>query len=139
MISSRGVAVRDGHRGLADFSQVGMLCVCYKSVNFGAFPLLLDCRSGSFTANESQRALPTETNVESGTSQSKSGTSVNLSNSGDLGVGGVLFQLLDVCVVQARQLWRRPYLTPSVFKVVLQKSIPTQIRQLILYISNSKG
>ena len=28
------------------------------------------------------RALPTETNVESGTSQSKSGTSVNLSNSG---------------------------------------------------------
>ena len=37
------------------------------------FPLLLDCRSGS---------LSTETKVESGTSQSKSGTSVNLSNSG---------------------------------------------------------
>jgi len=35
------------------------------------FPLLLE------------RALPTETNVESGTSQSKSGTSVNLSNSGE--------------------------------------------------------
>jgi len=32
----------------------------------------------------SQRALPTETKVESGTSQSKSGTSVNLSNSGHL-------------------------------------------------------
>ena len=30
----------------------------------------------------SGRALPTETKVESGTSQSKSGTSVNLSNSG---------------------------------------------------------
>jgi len=34
----------------------------------------------------SGRALPTETNVESGTSQSKSGTSVNLSNSGELAV-----------------------------------------------------
>ena len=32
-----------------------------------------------------------------------------------------------------------PYLTQSVFQVVLQKSIPTQIRQLILYIRNSKG
>jgi len=31
------------------------------------------------------RALPTETKVESGTSQSKSETSVNLSNSGNLG------------------------------------------------------
>ena len=30
-----------------------------------------------------QRALPTETKVESGTSQRKSGTSVNFSNSGD--------------------------------------------------------
>ena len=33
----------------------------------------------------------------------------------------------------------RPYLTESVYQVVLQKSIPAQIRQLILYISNSKG
>ena len=31
------------------------------------------------------------------------------------------------------------YLSQSVFKVVLQKSILTQIRQLILYISTSKG
>ena len=31
------------------------------------------------------------------------------------------------------------YLTASVYKVVLQKSIPTQVRQLILYISNNKG
>ena len=31
------------------------------------------------------------------------------------------------------------YLTQSVLKVVLQKAIPTQICQLILYISNSKG
>jgi len=31
------------------------------------------------------RALPTKTKVESGTSQSKSGTSVNLSNSGEPG------------------------------------------------------
>ena len=30
------------------------------------------------------------------------------------------------------------YLTESVFKVVLQKSIPTQIRQLILCIGNSE-
>jgi len=30
------------------------------------------------------------------------------------------------------------YLTPSMFKVVLQKSIPTQICQLILHIGNSK-
>ena len=31
------------------------------------------------------------------------------------------------------------YLTQSVFKDDLQKSIPTQLRQLILYISNRKG
>ena len=30
------------------------------------------------------------------------------------------------------------YHTESVYKVVLQKSIPAQIRQLILYISNSR-
>ena len=29
--------------------------------------------------------------------------------------------------------------TEDVFKVILQKSIPTQIRQLILYICNSEG
>jgi len=34
------------------------------------------------------RALPTETKVESGTSQSKSGTSVNLSDIGKCGVAG---------------------------------------------------
>ena len=33
----------------------------------------------------------------------------------------------------------RLYLTQSVSKVVLQKSIPIQIRQLDLYICNSKG
>ena len=32
----------------------------------------------------------------------------------------------------------RSYSTQSVFKVVLQKSIPPQIRQLILYVSNSQ-
>ena len=31
------------------------------------------------------------------------------------------------------------YLAQSVLKVVSQKSIPTQIRQIILYIRNSKG
>ena len=31
------------------------------------------------------------------------------------------------------------YLTESVYKVVLQKSIPTQIRPLILVISNNEG
>jgi len=38
----------------------------------------------SVRKNKKIRTLPTETKVESGTSQSKSGTSVNLSNSGDL-------------------------------------------------------
>ena len=33
----------------------------------------------------------------------------------------------------------RSYLSQSVCKVVLHKSIPTQIRQHFLYISNSKG
>jgi len=33
----------------------------------------------------------------------------------------------------------RPYLTEKVFKVILQKSIPSQFRQIIFYISNSKG
>ena len=51
------------------------------------FPLLL------------ARALPTETQVESGTSQSKSGTSVNLSNSGFTVAAGE-----GVCLV--RQLQR---------------------------------
>ena len=45
-------------------------------VDWGGFPLLLDCRSGPY------RALPTETKVESGTSQSKRETSVDLRNSG---------------------------------------------------------
>ena len=30
-------------------------------------------------------------------------------------------------------------LTQGVFKVILQKSVPTRIRQLILYVSNSRG
>ena len=41
--------------------------------------------------------------------------------------------------------WAKPkvafawcYLTQSVFKVVLLKSIPTKIRQLVLYVSNCK-
>jgi hypothetical protein len=33
----------------------------------------------------------------------------------------------------------KDHLTPSVFEVVLQKSNPTQIHQLILYMSSSKG
>ena len=32
-----------------------------------------------------------------------------------------------------------PHLTESAYKVVLQESIPAQIRQLILCISNDKG
>jgi len=31
------------------------------------------------------------------------------------------------------------YITQSIFKIVLQKSLPTQIRHLILYTSNSTG
>ena len=37
-----------------------------------------------FSGSSPRRALPTETKVESGTSQSKSGICVNLGNSGDL-------------------------------------------------------
>ena len=53
------------------------------------FPLRLDCRSGSLLNTQGlgaqlARALHTETHVESGTSQSKLGTSVNLSDSGIL-------------------------------------------------------
>ena len=36
-------------------------------------------------------------------------------------------------------VWFIAYRTESVYKVVLQKSIPTQIRQLILYVSNNEG
>ena len=43
-------------------------------------------------------------------------------------------------LLEIRRLLRlRFYLTQSVSKVVLQRYIPTQIRQPILYISNSKG
>ena len=56
------------------------------------FPVLLDCRAGSFywkrgsaprrvtptSRNATRRARPAETKAESGTSQSKSGTSVTL-------------------------------------------------------------
>ena len=34
---------------------------------------------------------------------------------------------------------RQLYLTESVYKIVVQKSIPAQIRQLTLYMSNNKG
>ena len=40
------------------------------------------------------RALPTETKVESGTSQRKRGTSVNLSNGGEGGTGGAYTGIL---------------------------------------------
>ena len=41
--------------------------------------------------------------------------------------------------LSAQDWYPRPYLTQSVLPVGLQKSIPAQIRQLILYIGNSKG
>ena len=41
-----------------------------------------DGQKGGHEEEGGLRALPTETKVESGTSESKSGTSVNLSNSG---------------------------------------------------------
>ena len=31
------------------------------------------------------------------------------------------------------------YLTESIYQVVLQKSIPLRIRQLVLYLSDNKG
>jgi len=49
----------------------------------------------------------------------------------------------DTCVADYSQPLRseaaHACLTQSVFKVVLQKLIPTQIRRLVLYISDSKG
>jgi len=64
-----------------------------------------------------QRALPTETKVESGTSQRKSGTSVNLSNSGE-GVGPRV-QPTESTALGARTCGRgsthqSEYLTPRV-------------------------
>jgi len=57
--------------------------ICAQALRFRALPT-----SGFAVQSAAQglrfRALPTETKVESGTSQSKSGTSVNLSNSGYL-------------------------------------------------------
>ena len=55
-----------------------MLGVWYKFVNFRAPKHVVVLEAGRTCA------LPNETKVESGTSQSKSGTSVNLSDSGDL-------------------------------------------------------
>jgi len=58
-----------------------------------------------------QRALPTETNVESGTSPSKSGTSVNLSKSGDLGQREVEGHFEEVGPEPGRvQPWRACFL-----------------------------
>ena len=53
------------------------------------------CRAGSLL-NTQGLALPTETKVESGTSQSKSGTSFNVSNSGYPGcrIGVAAFEVL---------------------------------------------
>ena len=44
----------------------------------------------------------------------------------------------DVRGIETLEL-HRIYLTESAYKVVLQKLIPVQIRQLIIYISNDKG
>ena len=73
---------------MTDYSQVDILASRYKFVKFGVQTspgspnrvAQIDCSLCFSTAV--QGALPTETTVESGTSQSKSGTSVNLSNSG---------------------------------------------------------
>ena len=46
-----------------------------------------------------------------------------------------LYSLPEIVFV-ARRL---SYLTQSVLKVMVHKSVPTQIRGLILYISNEKG
>ena len=48
-----------------------------------------------------------------------------------------IMELLTNCLVE----WAAPpmLVSPKVYKVALQKSIPTQIRQLIVYISNNKG
>ena len=56
-------------------------------------------------------ALPTETNVESGTSQSKSGTSVDLSNSGYLSSNVNLRGSLSGC--EARSARERPWICAS--------------------------
>ena len=45
-----------------------------------------------------------------------------------------LYQAIFACGETHLQV----YLTSSVYKVILQKSVPKQIRQRVLYISNSK-
>ena len=47
--------------------------------------------------------------------------------------------MLSPCVGVAVDAEQVNHLTQGVFKVVLQKSISTQIRQCVLRISNSKG
>jgi len=51
--------------------------------------------------------------------------------SGGIRAKGTVGMLAPVCL--------QSYLTESVYKVVLQKSIPAQIRQLILCICNDEG
>ena len=70
------------------------------------------------------RVLPTETKFEIGTSQSKSGTSVNLSNSGDLAREGG-FDIARDLVHQAPT-----YLTNSV--VVLTNSVVVLTNSVIM-------
>ena len=51
--------------------------------------------------------------------------------------GGAYLRLIYYCITQ---LLREGFvLTESVYTVILQKSIPAEIRQRILYISNNKG
>jgi len=48
-------------------------------------------------------------------------------------------RIRSTAVSKTHRFCRQFYLTESVYKVVLQNSVPAQICQRILYISNNKG
>ena len=53
--------------------------------------------------------------------------------------GRAVREVREVRDVERVPLNEQPYLTESVHTVVLQKSFPAQIRQIVLYMSNNEG
>ena len=49
------------------------------------------------------------------------------------------FALVRANAMEELRRYKQVHLTARVYKVVMQKSAPAQIRQLVLHISNDKG